>query len=369
MAFWQKLRIVFRYVELLQSKADPCLHFKWDDIMGLMMWLSWVDDLFGAGDERAVKTTKEGIKSQMECEETGELQEYIGCKLVRDVAGRTMKLTQPVLVQSLVDEFELPSREATVPATSGDVLADDEEDELLSPVEQTKYRSGVGKLLHLAKWSRVDILNRVRELSKYMTKPRESHFKAMLRVMKYVANTPERGLFLSPKRQWDGKDREFLFEVTGYADADYAADKETRRSVSGYCTLLEGALVMAKSKQQRCVTLSTTEAEMMSMTECSQDMLYTMRVLQSMGLKVRLPMDLFCDNKGAVDLANNWSTSGRSRHVATKVMFLRELKDEGVIKASWIPNGEMISDVFTKNLGDKDFKKCISAFVGEDQYG
>jgi hypothetical protein len=179
MAFWQKLRVVFRYVELLQSKADPCLHFKWDDIMGLMMWLSWVDDLFGAGEERAVKATKEGIKSQMECEETGELQEYVGCKLVRDVAGRTMKLTQPVLIQSLMDEFELPSQEVTIPATSGDVLDDDAESDLLSPAEQTKYRSGVGKLLHLAKWSRVDILNRVRELSKYITSPRESHFKAM----------------------------------------------------------------------------------------------------------------------------------------------------------------------------------------------
>ena len=55
--------------------------------------------------------------------------------------------------------------------------------------------------------------------------------------------------------------------------------------------------------------------------------------------------------------------------MATKVMFVRELKDEGMIKVSWIPSEEMISDVFTENLGDKDSNKCISAFVGEDEYG
>jgi hypothetical protein len=245
----------------------------------------------------------------------------------------------------------------------------DEEDELLDSASQTKYRSGVGKLLHLAKWSRVDVLNRVRELSRFMTSPRESHWKAMLRCMKYIVMTPERGLLLKPNRKWDGKDKNFQFEITGMADADYATDKETRRSVSGYSTFLEGAMVSAKSRMQKCVTLSTTEAEMMSMTECVQDMLFIMRILQSMELKVKLPMVIHCNNKGAVDLANNWSTSGRSRHVATKTMFLRELKEEGILKIEWISSEHMVSDVFTKNLGDKDFYKCIRKFVGEDEPG
>ena len=67
------------------------------------------------------------------------------------------------------------------------------------------------------------------------------------------------------------------------------------------------------------------------MTDCVQDMLYIMRVIESMELQVELPMVIQCDNKGAVDLANNWSTGGRTRHVATKIMFLRELKEVGLI--------------------------------------
>jgi hypothetical protein len=180
--------------------------------------------------------------------------------------------------------------------------------------------------------------------------------------------TPERGVQLKPNRKWDGKDKSFEFVVSGMADADYASNTETRRSVSGYTTFLEGAIVTTKSKMQTCVTLSTTESEFVSMTECAQDMLFTMRVLQSMELAVKLPMVLQCDNKGACDLANNWSAGGRTRHTAVKIMFLRELKEEGLLVVEWISSVHMCSDLFTKNLGDKDFKKHTEVYVGKDGY-
>jgi hypothetical protein len=129
-----------------------------------------------------------------------------------------------------------------------------------------------------------------------MTIPRQSHWKAMLRCMKYVVLTPECGLVLKSKRKWDGKDKNFEFEISGMVDAEYAKDKECRQSISGYCTFLEGAVVSAKSKQQRCVTLSTTEAEMMVMADCVQDMMFIRDVLQSMELKVKFPMVIYCDN-------------------------------------------------------------------------
>ena len=70
-----------------------------------------------------------------------------------------------------------------------------------------------------------------------------------------------------------------------------------------------------KCGQQTSVTLSVTEAELVSATQCAQDMLFIMRVLESVGLKVQKPMILKVDNKGAVDLANNWSIGGRTQHI------------------------------------------------------
>jgi hypothetical protein len=72
---------------------------------------------------------------------------------------------------------------------------------------------------------------------------------------------------------------------------------------------------MFKSLTQKSVTLSVCEAEQTAGVLCTQDMLYVKNVLESMGLKVKLPMCLEIDNKGAVDLANNWSIGGYTRHV------------------------------------------------------
>jgi hypothetical protein len=97
------------------------------------------------------------------------------------------------------------------------------------------------------------------------------------------------------------------------------------------------------------------------MTDCVQDMMYTMRALQFLELKVKLPMVVHCDNKGVVDLVNGWTTSGCCRHVATKIMFSRKLKDR-FIQVKWVPGEEMVSSVFTQNLGDKDFGRCVGQF-------
>jgi hypothetical protein len=65
--------------------------------------------------------------------------------------------------------------------------------------------------------------------------------------------------------------------------------------------------------------------------------------------------------------ANNWSAGGGTRHVATKIMFLRELKEEGLLVVERISNVFMSSDLFTKNLGDKDFKRHTTVYAGQDE--
>jgi GH35 family endo-1,4-beta-xylanase len=75
-----------------------------------------------------------------------------------------------------------------------------------------------------------------------------------------------------------------------------------------------------------------------------------------------------CDNQGTVDLVNNWSSSGRTRHIDVRYKFLRELKEQGLIRVIWTPSHLNEADVFTKNLDRKSFEKCIKNFVGEDEY-
>ena len=145
-------------------------------------------------------------------------------------------------------------------------------------------------------------------------------------------------------------------------------DLITRQSVSGTTVFLEGSPVSMRSNTQKSVTLSVTEAEQAVAVSCAQDMLCVMRLVESMGLKVKKPMVLKLDNKGAHDISHNWTIGGRTRHVDVRMNFLRELKEEGIILTEWIAGESNPSDLFTTNLQGPAFEKHSSTFVGFDKY-
>ena len=327
-----------------------------------------MDDLICIGPKDDVVKNKESFKTHFECDDVGWLEEYVGCKIDINRDERKLKFTQPVLIQSFTDEFNLPKRKYSTPAEQGQVLSASEEGDLLNPNMQHKYRSGVGKLIHLMRWSRPEIYNAVRELTMHMGKCNEFHFAAMIRVMKYCADTPNRGWLISPKRVWDGKDKNFEFILVGLPDASYASCKRTRRSVTGIVVLFEGVVLVAKSGMQKVVCLSTTEAEVIAMVMCVQEMMYIDKVVTSMGLKIKKPMMVHCDNKGAVDLVNGWAVGGGTKHIDIRLAFLRELKKANVIRVNWIPSGKNTSDLHTKNLDKTSFEEHARVHVGDDEY-
>jgi hypothetical protein len=213
----------------------------------------------------------------------------------------------------------------------------------------------------MMRWSRPDIMNAVRETSKFMTKGTQMHMAAMLRVMKYCMGTGSDGLILKPKGDWDGTEN-YQFEIVGKSDSKYAKD-DSRRSVNGWSTFLNESPVSFRSKMMPVVALSVTEAELFAAILCVQDMMYIMRLLNSMKLKVKLPMMLYVDNKGAKDLCNNWTVCGRTRHIKVKQYFLRELKEAGIVHVKWQSGEDMTSNMFTKNLPTASFEKHKQAFV------
>ena len=188
------------------------------------------------------------------------------------------------------------------PAVTGEVLHAAQSDEEVLPADKhAKYRTGVGKLLHMMRWSRPEVLNSVRELTKCVTKPVSKHLKALYRVMGYMVNTPNRGRLFKPDRMYDGSSN-FKFRIKGGSDSDYAKEPVKHRSVSGCTTKLEGVPVICRSRMQQCVTLSVTEAEVVAGCETAQDMMFTKRIVESIGFQVELPMLLEMDNKGAVEM-------------------------------------------------------------------
>ena len=111
-----------------------------------------------------------------------------------------------------------------------------------------------------------------------------------------------------------------------------------------------------------------TEAESAAGVTEAQDMVYYHNVFTSLGLKVKLPMVLEMDNKGAVDLANNLSVGGQTRRVDVRVHYLRQLKDEGMIVIKHISGDDNEADIFTKNTLTATFNRHMVQYVGHDEY-
>ena len=93
------------------------------------------------------------------------------------------------------------------------------------------------------KWSRPDVLNAVRDLTRQMSAATMCHVKAMKQVMTYLTATPKRGLTLKPSEKWDGS-KEFEFTILGFSDSDSAKEPTERKSVNGWAVFLNGAPIL-----------------------------------------------------------------------------------------------------------------------------
>jgi hypothetical protein len=109
---------------------------------------------------------------RFDCEDCGDIEEYV-CKIVR--TKNSLKFTQPSLMQSYNDEFELPKKSYRMPAPK---------EEALSPAMQKKYCSGIGKAMHAMQYSKPETYNAVQDLSHHMHEATQDHFKAMLSILK-----------------------------------------------------------------------------------------------------------------------------------------------------------------------------------------
>ena len=121
--------------------------------------------------------------------------------------------------------------------------------------DKAQYQRLVGRLIYLS-YTRPDIAYAVSVVSQFMHSPSEDYMDAVYRVLRHLKSSPGKGLFF--KRNND-------YEITGYTDADWAVNQTDRKSTSGYFMFVGNNLVTWRSKKQKVVVRSSTEAEFRGM--------------------------------------------------------------------------------------------------------
>ena len=217
-------------------------------------------------------------------------------------------------------------------------------------------------LLFLIKHSRPDLCNAVRELTKCLDGPNEAAYKEMLRVIKYVMDTKDKGLKIAPTMV------ELEWTLIVFSDSDWAGDKNGRKSVGGYMIFLNGVLIAWRSKSQKVVSLSSAEAEFYACAEAVKEVPFIVQILKFLGIQVKTPVEVTVDNVGAIYMSQNQASSTRTRHVDTCWFYVNDLQDKGMIVVKFVRSEDNVSDVATKNVTAETMERHIDALTGRKDY-
>ena len=151
--------------------------------------------------------------------------------------------------------------------------------------------------------------------------------------------------------------------IVAYSDSDFGGDKETRISVAGFILYLMGVPISWRSKGQKSVTLSSSEAEYVALSEAAKEIKFVYQLLIGMGMKVKLPIVVRVDNLGAIFISENVLVSQKTKHIDIRYRFVQEFVFDGFIKVIFVKTEDNDSDIFTKNLGGDSFERHSKMIV------
>ena len=147
--------------------------------------------------------------------------------------------------------------------------------------------------------------------------------------------------------------------IDGYSDADWAGNVTDRKFTSGYFTFMGGNLVTWRSKKQNVVALSSAEAEFRGMTKGICELLWLRKLLTELGYKPTSTMNLFCDNKAAIAIAQNPVQHDRTKHVEVDRHFIKQKLEAKVFQFPFVKSEDQLADMLTKAISSKAFHNSL----------
>ncbi|CCI47281.1 unnamed protein product [Albugo candida] len=198
-----------------------------------------------------------------------------------------------------------------------------------------------GSLLWIARCTRPDISFAMHKLTRRTHAPTTADWASGVRVVKYLKGTKSLKLYLGGEVCTNS--REVTLEA--FSDADYAADDETRKSISGTAFTLNGMTISWSCKKQHSVALSTMEAEFVAASKTSQELLGAKKLFSELKAKVKEPMILWMDNQAAISQSLNEATSIKAEHIDVRLKFVRANMVRKIIAPRYVHTSKMMADL------------------------
>jgi hypothetical protein len=329
-----------RILGMERNPADDCVYVRRQGGQLLIIAL-YVDDLLIAcSDKEVLVATKRQLSARFKMKDLGASKIILGMDISRDRATRTLSLGQGRYAQKVVERFGLGS-------ARGQPTPMDPSIDLTQPSAAcTKpYREAIGSLMYLMVGTRPDLAYSIGKLAKFVERPTEVTWAAVMRVIRYVIHTQNLALV------YRGSSEPVAPVV--YVDADWAGDEETRRSMSGFVAIMSGAAVAWCARQQEVVAMSSAESEYISMSTGAKETIWLRRLVDGLHVvpDTCQPTTMFVDNQAAIALGHNAAVNRRNKHIDVRYHFVRQAIEDKVLQIEYCPTEEMAADMLTKALG------------------
>jgi hypothetical protein len=343
--------------------ADPCLYHIRRPGRKIILVSMHVDDgflIYDKTDAFAVNI-KQKLYAAYEMSATGPLQYALGIRFTRDRENRTITLDQRKFIRECMEKNGV-ARMSAIPAHPKTFLTRSVGQEQ-EQIEQEgyggrDYRAEVGSLTWLSIMTRPELSLSVGQVARYVTNPGVQHWNAIDLIWEYLNGSSEMGLTLG------GGDAE-LSNLRGFVDSDYARCVDTRRSTTGWVFKFGGGAVSWRTRRQKSVTLSSTEAEYCALTEAAKEAIWMKGLLRELGYgNDDGPVPLYEDNKGAICLAKNDVYHERTKHIDVRHHFIRECVAKKQIVIDFRSSKTMVADILTKPLSKVLFRRHRHQLLG-----
>nr|GEV09135.1 retrovirus-related Pol polyprotein from transposon TNT 1-94 [Tanacetum cinerariifolium] len=342
--WYDELSMFFLHNHFFKCTIDPTLFIRrfQDDILVVQVYVDGI--IFGSTHPRYIQLFSDLMKSHFKMSMIGEMTFFLGLQVNQSPCG--IFINQSNYMSEILKKYEMESCDLV--GTPMEIKNKLNLDQNGTPVDATKYHSMIDALMYLTS-SRPDIVHATCLCARYQDKPTEKHLKEVKRIFCYLRGTVNTGL-------WYTKDSSF--ELTGFSDADYAGCKDTFKSTSGGAQFLGEKLVSWSLKKQDFTSLSTAEAEYVSLSACCAQVLWMRTQLTDYGFSFN-KIPLYCDSKSAIAISYNLVQHSRTKHIAVRYHFIKEHVEKGTIELYFVKTDYQLADLFTKALPADRFNYLV----------
>lgn len=273
---------------------------------------------------------------------------FLGIEVARAASG--IFLTQRKYALDIIAETGMfGSKPFSTPMELNHKLLADEGPKFSDP---TRFKRLIGRLVYLC-ITRPDLCYAVHVLSQVMHDPREAHWDAAIRIVRYLKGCTGQGIFLKADSN---------LQIQAFCDSDYNSCPRTRRSLSAFVVQLCGSPVSWRTKKQDIVSHSSAEAEYRVMAAALRELKWMKRLVADLGVVHTSPMELFCECKSAIYIATNPVFHERTKHIESDCHSVRDAVRDKLIVTRHVRTTEQLADVLTKSLDTSSHNYLLSKF-------